>query len=98
VETKISRIVHWKHPTHHVVVLVQAVVPQVTKPGQAPPTPQIDPRQPQVAVVMVRNLGDLRFPAGVVTITCGILFAITCNALHRRDKLITRNRAKENNG
>jgi hypothetical protein len=93
VTNKVSSIVHWQHPTHYAVVVVQAVVPQETRPGTAPPTPLIDTRQPQVAVVMVRNLGDLRFPAAMTTIVCGVLFGLTCNTLHRRDKLIARNRA-----
>jgi hypothetical protein len=90
---KASTIIHFQHPTHYAIVITQAVVAQPTKAGQAPPTPLIDTRQPQVAVVMVRDLGDLRFPAAMVTIVSGILFALLCNTLHRRDKLIARNRA-----
>jgi hypothetical protein len=90
---KLSTIVHFQHPTHYAVVITQAVVNQPTKAGQAPPTPLIDTRQPKVAVVMVRDLGDLRFPAVMVTLVSGTLFALCCNTLHRRDKLIARNRA-----
>jgi hypothetical protein len=64
-----------------------------TKPGQAPPTPQLDPKAPVISVVMIRSLGDIRFPGFVVFLVSGILFFITCNTLHRRDKRIARNRA-----
>ncbi len=33
------------HPTHYAVVQVQPVIPQETKPGEAPPTPIVDETQ-----------------------------------------------------
>ena len=90
--------VHITHPEHFIVVQVQAVVPQVTPPGGKPPTPQIDPTQPVISVVMIRSLGDVRFPGFMTFLVSGILFAILCNTLHRRDKLIARNRASGNVG
>jgi hypothetical protein len=74
-------------------VLVQAVVPQVTPPGGAPPTPQLDPKAPLISVIMIRSLGDLRFPAFMVTLVFGVLFFLTCWTLHRRDKLQAANRS-----
>jgi hypothetical protein len=74
------------HPEHFAIVQVQAVIPQETLPGQAPPTPKVDTSAPVVSVVMIRSLGDLRFPGFVLFFVGGILFAITCNTLHRRDK------------
>lgn len=78
---------------HYLVVQVQAVKPVETKPGQAPPIAQLDPNAPVVSVVMIRSLGDIRFPGFMLFLVAGILFAITCNTLHRRDKRIARNRA-----
>jgi hypothetical protein len=46
-----------------------------------------------ISVVMIRSLGDLRFPGFMMFLVNGILFVIVCNVLHRRDKLIARNRA-----
>jgi hypothetical protein len=82
------------HPTHYAVVQVQAVVPQETEPGQAPPIPQIDEDAPVISVIMVRDLGDKRFPAFMVTIVFGLLFALTCWMLHRRDAVVAERRAK----
>ena len=78
---------------HYLVVQVQAVKPVQSVPGEAPPTPQLDTNAPVYSVVMIRSLGDIRFPGFVLFLVAGILFAITCNTLHRRDKKIARNRA-----
>jgi hypothetical protein len=81
------------HPEHYAVVQVQAVIPQPTKPGAAPPILQIDQSAPVISVVMIRSLGDLRFPGFMLFLVAGTLFFITCNTLHRRDKRMERNRA-----
>jgi hypothetical protein len=81
------------HPEHYAIVQVKAVIPQETKPGQAPPTPKIDSTAPVITVVMIRSLGDLRFPGFMLFIVGGTLFGITCNTLHRRDKRQARIRA-----
>ena len=89
----IYSLVQFTHPAHYAIVQVQAVVPQVTPPGGAPPTPQLDPKAPLISVIMIRSLGDLRFPAFMVTLVFGVLFALTCWTLHRRDKLQAANRS-----
>ncbi|MEO7556839.1 MAG: hypothetical protein ABIV94_09605, partial [Acidimicrobiales bacterium] len=73
------------HPEHFAIVQVKQVIPQETVPGQAPPTPKFDESAPVVTVVLVRSLGDLRFPGFMFFVVFGALFGITCNALHRRD-------------
>lgn len=89
----IETAAHITHPEHFIVVQVQAVVPQETPPGGKPPTPQLDTTQPVISVVMIRSLGDVRFPGFMTFLVSGILFAVLCNVLHRRDKLIARHRA-----
>lgn len=81
------------HPPHYAVVQVQAVVPVEVPFGEAPPPPEPDPSAPVRSVVLVRDLGNLRLPAVLVAIGSGILFAISCNALHRRDKAVHAARA-----
>ena len=88
----VTTLIH-THPEHFAVVQVQAVLPVETKPGEAPPIPQLDPKAPIVSVVMIRSLGDIRFPGFMLFLIAGILFFITCNTLHRRDKRMARNRA-----
>ncbi|MGI8662801.1 MAG: hypothetical protein ACR2LQ_06255 [Acidimicrobiales bacterium] len=88
-----TAVVQFTHPEHFAVVQVRQVVKQETVPGQAPPTPKFDETKPVVTVVMIRSLGDLRFPGFMVFIGFGTLFGLTCNALHRRDKLQAAHRA-----
>ena len=88
-----SMFVQVTHPAHYAVFQVQRVVDQEAEPGQPPPTPRADETTPPVTVVMERNLGDVRFPAAMITIGSGIVFALLCQALHRRDQLVTEMRA-----
>lgn len=97
------------HPAHYAVVQVRQVVPECDEeagqestdeepcititPGEAIPTPVIDEDAPVISVVMVRNLGDKRFPAFMVTLVFGALFALTCWSLHRRDAVVAARRA-----
>lgn len=94
VQWKVKSVFDQNPPTFYAVVQLQQVVPQTTKPGQAPPTPIADPDQPIVTVVLERvGTGELRQRAIATTIVSGIITAICCNVLHRRDKLSAANRA-----
>lgn len=90
----IETAVHVTNPEHFIVVQVQAVVPQTTPPGGKPPTPKLDTTQPVISVVMIRSLGDVRFPGFMTFLVFGILFGILCNTLHRREKLVALHRAE----
>jgi hypothetical protein len=68
-------------------------VPQETEPGQAPPLPKADETKPVISVIMVRDLGAKRLPSVGVMLFSGIVFAVCCNSLHRRDKLVAEARA-----
>ncbi len=76
------------NPTHYAIIQVQPSIDAQAIPGQAPPTPTADPSQPVISVVMVRNLGDLRFPPGLVTVGSAIIFLVLCYTLHRRERLL----------
>lgn len=80
------------NPTHYAIIQVQPSINTQPLPGQAPPTPTADPSQPVISVIMVRDLGDLRFPPALVTIGSLIIFLVLCNVLHRRDKLANEHR------
>lgn len=92
---KIKRVASWPlgHPPHYGVVQVQRVVAQETLPGEAPPLPIADEAQPVISVIMERDLGTKRLPSVMVTIFSGLVFAICCNTLHRRDRLVTEARS-----
>jgi hypothetical protein len=81
------------HPPHYTVVQVRAVEHVDPVPGEAAPTPDIDEDAPIISVVMIRDLGDKRFPAFMITVVFGALFALTCWTLHRRDAVVAARRA-----
>lgn len=81
------------HPEHYTVVQLRAVEHVEVEPGQAAPIPEVDEEAPVISVVMVRDLGDKRFPAFMITVVFGLLFAVTCWVLHRRDAVVAERRA-----
>jgi hypothetical protein len=91
---KITSSFDIKPPPLYAVVQLQAVIPQETKPGQAPPPPVRDHSQPIISVVLERTGGhQLRLHAITMTIAMGITTAVLCSMLHRRDKLALAQRA-----
>lgn len=92
---RITNTLRITHPVHYAVVRVQGVVDQGETPaGQAPPRPIADEDAPIVALVLERDLGNLRLNPAVFTFFCTVVFGITANALHRRDKMEAENRAR----
>lgn len=84
-----------RHPPRHAIIQIHPVIEQTPEPGQAPPTPEPDPRKPVVSVVLERDLGDVRFPGAMLTIFSGVIFWLLCVQLHRRDQAVTAARAAE---
>ena len=72
-----------------------SATPQATTPGpggtQAPPG---TPAPPLTSVIMVRDLGNLRFPPFLVMVTSLLIFGVCCYSLHQRDKEILRARSE----
>jgi hypothetical protein len=83
----------FRHSTRYAVLQLQPALDQSGGPGGAPPTPVPDPEEPTYSVVMVRDLGSLRFPPVVVAISFGLIFFVSCYWLHQRDKQIWAARA-----
>jgi hypothetical protein len=83
-----TTFVQLKHPTRYAIIQVQPVVKQTPEPGEPPPTPEADDTKPVVSVIMRRDLGDVRFPGAMLTIVSGIMFAVLCTQLHRRDQRV----------
>jgi hypothetical protein len=93
VQYKLNKLFTFTHPTHYAVVQVQAVIEQETQPGEAPPTPVVDPTKPVYSVVMVRDLGDVRlipFLYFVISLSGFVIFAWV---LHNREKTLLKNLA-----
>ncbi|MSO58749.1 MAG: hypothetical protein EXQ63_00295 [Ilumatobacteraceae bacterium] len=84
------------HKPHYALVEVAPVIAQRTEPGRAPARPIVDTKQPHRYVVMIRDLGKRRQPAIFIAFGAGLIFALMCWLLHRRDQLSRINRAALN--
>ena len=85
---KVTRTLDVRPEPLYAAVQLQAVIPQEAKPGEAPPAPVRDESTELVTVILQRTQsGQLRLPALAYMIFSGIVTAILCNSLHRRDKL-----------
>lgn len=83
-----------RHSTHYEVVQIQPALAQPDF-GGSPPKAVADARQPVTSIVMVRDLGSIRFPPFTIAVSSMIVFGVVCNALHRRDKEIWARQAAE---
>jgi hypothetical protein len=90
---KITSSLRLTHPPHYAIVQVQGVVDEEAEPGEPPPTPEADPDKPVVSVVLERDLGERRLPAGLAASGFLLLFGLLCWMMHRRDRLATELRA-----
>jgi hypothetical protein len=86
----------WRHPPHYAIIQVQRAVEVEVEFGDVPPTPEADETQPVISVILERDLGDKRLPPVLLTLSALIIFALTCNVLHRRDKAVMAARAAAN--
>jgi hypothetical protein len=88
--------VPFKHPPHYAIVQVQKAKVVEVPFGETPPKAEADPNEPVVSVILERDLGDKRLPPFLVALGSGIIFAVSCNVLHRRDKAVMAARAAAN--
>ncbi|MEO7443307.1 MAG: hypothetical protein ABIW46_07235 [Acidimicrobiales bacterium] len=74
-----------RHRPHYAVVQFKPSFFESTPPGIAP---QPDFSGETTTVIMLRDLGNLRFPPFVFMVTSFIIFGVSTYALHTRDKEI----------
>lgn len=91
IKTEIVSAVTIKNPERYAIVQVQKVIEQEAVPGEPPPTPEADPNEPVISVVMIRDIGDLRFPAAVITIASTLVFLLLCWVLDQRERILAEN-------
>jgi hypothetical protein len=87
-----------KHQPHYVVIRVQPSLPSITLAGAAATLPAPDATKPVYSVVMLRDVGSLRLPPILLGFGALVVFAVTVEKLHSRDKEIARRRAEEATG
>ena len=82
------------HEPRFALVEVAPIVPQRVEPGRAPARPKIDETQERRYVYMIRDLGNRRQPAMLITLGSLLVFVILCWLLHRRDLILRQNLAR----
>ena len=82
------------HEPRFALVEVAPIVPQRVEPGRAPARPKIDETQERRYVYMIRDLGNRRQPAMMITLGSLLVFVILCWLLHRRDLILRQNLAR----
>ena len=93
VQHRITSALQIKNPKNYTVVQVQKVIPQTPIPGQAPPLPKVDPSQPVISVVLIRDIGNERVIPFLWFVISVSLFILSAWALHNRDKTLMQNKA-----
>jgi hypothetical protein len=79
-----------RHRPHYALVRVKPSFFEEARPGIRP---QPDLTAPTTSVVMLRDLGNVRFPPFLFMLASSIIFGVTCYSLHQRDREIMRQRA-----
>lgn len=99
---------YFRHSPHYAVVQVQALQLACGADNASPPPncypppavegtpvePTVDATKPVTTLIMVRDLGSVRFPPFLISLFSLIVFGVTCSALHERDKEIMRARGQ----
>lgn len=93
VANTITNSLRLTHPPHYMVVQVQPTIEQEEVAGQPPPTPEADPDADIISLVMVRDIGQRRVPAALITLGSALIFGLLCAMLHQRDKRVAENRS-----
>jgi hypothetical protein len=81
------------NPPHYAVVQLQPAIPQEPVAGQPPPPPEADPEAQVISAVLVRDIGQRRVPAALLTLGSGLIFGLLCAMLHVRDRRVVEHRS-----
>lgn len=75
------------NPAEYAVVQLQAIDEEalIVEEGQAPRFPAVDPDAQIISIVLIRDLGNLRFPPAMVTLGSLMIFTALAWILHARD-------------
>ena len=92
----VSNAARITNPPEYAVIQLQALDEEalIVEEGQAPRFPAVDEDAPIISVVMIRDLGNLRFPPAMVCLGSLLIFLALCYMLHLRD-LETMKRVRE---
>ena len=93
ISNRVSNTLRIKNPPHYAVVQFQPAIAQETVAGQPPPVPEADPEAQVISAVLVRDIGQRRLPAALLTVGSGLIFGLLCAMLHVRDRRVVEHRS-----
>jgi hypothetical protein len=93
ITNRVTNTLRIKNPTHYAVVQFQPAKPQETVAGQPPPVPTPDPDAQVISAVLVRDIGQRRLPAALLTVGSALIFGLLCAMLHVRDRRVAEHRS-----
>lgn len=92
VANKVTNTLTITSPPHYAIVQLQPTIDQEAVPGEAPPAPEANESAGVISVVLVRDLGERRLPAALVTVGSASTFGLLCMMLHQRDRRVKEHR------
>lgn len=94
VTNRVTNTLRLTHPPHYAIVQLQpAVDPGEPVPGEPPPVPEADEDAQVISAVMVRDIGQRRLPAALITTGSGLILGLLCVMLHQRDRRVAEHRS-----
>jgi hypothetical protein len=93
ITNRVTNTLRIKNPTHYAVVQFVPAKPQVAVAGQPPPVPAPDPDAQVISAVLVRDIGQRRLPAALITTASATMLGLLCYMLHVRDRRVAEHRS-----
>ena len=90
-----NHFIYLKHQPKYVLIRVQPSLPSITLLGGATTLPAADVTKPIYTVVLAHDAGSLRLPPILIGMGSLLIFGLTCERLHARDKALQRRKAAE---
>ena len=93
ISNRVTNTLRITNPPHYAVVQFQPALVQEEVPGEALPPPEADPDAQVVSAVLVRDIGERRLPAALLTTGSALTFGLLCAMLHVRDRRVVEHRS-----
>jgi hypothetical protein len=93
ITNRVTNTLRITNPPHYAVVQFQPAKPQEAVAGEPPPVPVPDPDAQVISAVLVRDIGQRRLPAALLTMGSALIFGLLCAMLHVRDRRVAEHRS-----